>query len=203
MKRRILLLASLGAIAGSASEVNSASLQDIDTVVVIYAENRSFDNLYGYFPGANGLSQLTPAQYSQRDRDGSVLKELPPVWDGLTAKGAVPVVAQAQTEHLPNAPFAIDDPKGFNLPLGVTTRDLWHRFYQNQMQIAGGKNDLFAAYAFMSQRNTPTCPTPPRRLGRNIMTRKLRLCCKVEAPSVAIRPVSMKRSLPPNMHPIG
>src|SRR6516165_918102 len=147
MKRRILLLASLGAIAGSASEVNSDSLQDIDTVVVIYAENRSFDNLYGYFPGANGLSQLTPAQYSQRDRDGSVLKELPPVWDGLTAKGAVPVVAQAQTEHLPNAPFAIDDPKGFNLPLGVTTRDLWHRFYQNQMQIAGGKNDRFAAYA--------------------------------------------------------
>jgi len=147
VKRRILLLASLGAVAGSASEVNSASLQDIDTVVVIYAENRSFDNLYGYFPGANGLSQLTPAQYSQRDRDGSVLKELPPVWDGLTAKGAVPEVAQAQTEHLPNAPFAIDDPKGFNLPLGVTTRDLWHRFYQNQMQIAGGKNDLFAAYA--------------------------------------------------------
>jgi acid phosphatase len=111
------------------------------------AENRSFDNLYGYFPGANGLWQLTPAQYSQRDRDGSLLKELPPVWDGLTAKGVVPVVTQAQTEHLPNAPFAIDDSKGFNLQLGVTTRDLWHRFYQNQMQIAGGKNDLFAAYA--------------------------------------------------------
>jgi phospholipase C len=147
MKRRILLLASLCAMAGSASEAISASLEDIDTVVVIYAENRSFDNLYGYFPGANGLAQLTPAQYPQRDRDGSVLKELPPVWDGLTAKGAVPVVAQAQTEHLPNAPFAIDDPKGFNLPLGVTTRDLWHRFYQNQMQIAGGKNDFFAAYA--------------------------------------------------------
>ena len=49
--------------------------------------------------------------------------------------------------HLPNAPFAIDDPKGFNTPLGVTTRDLWHRFYQNQMQIDGGKNDKFAAWA--------------------------------------------------------
>jgi len=134
-------------IAGSACEVRSAGLQDIDTIVVIYAENRSFDNLYGSFPGANGLSQVTPAEYMQRDRDGSVLKELPPVWDGVTAKGVVPAVTQAHTEHLANAPFAIDDPKGFNLPLGVTTRDLWHRFYQNQMQIAGGKNDRFVAYA--------------------------------------------------------
>jgi acid phosphatase len=90
---------------------------------------------------------VTPAEYTQRDRDGSVLKELPPVWDGLTAKGVVPAVTQTQTEHLPNAPFAIDDPKGFNMPLGVTTRDLWHRFYQNQMQIAGGRNDRFVAYA--------------------------------------------------------
>ena len=147
MKRRNLLLAAPGVIAGSACEVHSAGLQDIDTIVVLYTENRSFDNLYGSFPGANGFSQVTPAEYTQRDRDGSVLKELPPVWDGVTAKGVVPAVTQAQTEHLPNAPFAIDDPKGFNLPLGITTRDLWHRFYQNQMQIAGGKNDRFVAYA--------------------------------------------------------
>jgi acid phosphatase len=72
---------------------------------------------------------------------------LPPVWGGLTEKGVVPVVTPAQTENLPNTPFAIDDSKGFNLPLGVATRDLWHRFYQNQMQIAGGKNNRFAAYA--------------------------------------------------------
>jgi phospholipase C len=48
---------------------------------------------------------------------------------------------------LPNKPFAIDDPDGFNTPLGVVTHDLWHRFYQNQMQIDGGKNDRFVAYA--------------------------------------------------------
>ena len=70
------------------------------------------------------------------------------MWDGLTAKGVVPPVTQAQTEHLPNAPFAIDGPKGFNTPLSVTTHDLWHRFYQNQMQIdRAGKNDRFVAYA--------------------------------------------------------
>jgi phospholipase C len=29
----------------------------------------------------------------------------------------------------------------------MVTRDLWHRFYENQMQINGGKNDRFAAWA--------------------------------------------------------
>jgi phospholipase C len=33
------------------------------------------------------------------------------------------------------------------LPLNVPTRDLWHRFYQNQMQINSGRNDMFVAYA--------------------------------------------------------
>jgi acid phosphatase len=149
MKGRAALLGVLAvaAILGSAGAVSSAGIEDIATIVVIYAENRSFDNLYGSFPGANGLSQVTPAGYTQLDRDGSVLKELPPVWGGLTAKGVVPAVTQAQTEHLPNAPFAIDDPKGLNTPLSVSTRDLWHLFYQNQMQIDGGKNDRFVAYA--------------------------------------------------------
>jgi acid phosphatase len=149
MKNRfwLLVMFALAVILGPYREVLSAGLENIETIVVIYAENRSFDNLYGYFPGANGLSNLTAADYAQIDRDGSVLKELPPVWGGLTDKSAVPEVTQAQAEHLPNAPFAIDDPKGFNLPLGVATRDLWHRFYQNQMQIAGGKNNRFAAYA--------------------------------------------------------
>ncbi|HXO91783.1 MAG TPA: acid phosphatase, partial [Stellaceae bacterium] len=118
----------------------------IETVVVLYAENRSFDNLYGRFPGANGLSQLGPADYLQRDRDGSVLKELPPVWGGLTEKGVVPAVTEAQTRGLPNALFAIDDPKGWNAPATVVTRSPVHLFYQNQMQINGGKNDRFVAY---------------------------------------------------------
>jgi acid phosphatase len=144
----ILLLLSLAAMGtGFSRAANGAGLDSIETIVVIYAENRSFDNLYGFFPGANGLSGVSPGKYTQRDRDGSLLRELPPIWGGLTAKGVEPAVIQADTLHLPNIPFAIDDPNGFNLPLGVATRDLWHRFYQNQMQIAGGKNDRFAAYA--------------------------------------------------------
>jgi acid phosphatase len=141
------IVAFAGAVGAAGPEASRAGVNAIDNIVVIYAENRSFDNLYGSFPGANGLSGATPAQYRQLDRDGSVLKELPPVWDGLTAKGVVPPVTQAETAHLPNMPFAIDDPKGFNISLGVVTHDLWHRFYQNQMQIDGGKNDRFVAYA--------------------------------------------------------
>ena len=150
MKRSVLLSAllafSLPLVAVSAVHAQAPGIGTIETVVVIYAENRSFDNLYGAFPGANGLQNVTEANSTQVDRDGSVLKELPPVWDGLT-KGVTPPVTQAQTEHLPNKPFAIDDPNGFNMPLRVVTHDLWHRFYQNQMQINGGKNDRFVAYA--------------------------------------------------------
>jgi phospholipase C len=139
-----------GAIAASPAKTPpnaGARLENIRNIVVIYAENRSFDNLYGFFPGANGLTHISHAQSVQRDRDGSVLKELPPVWGGLTAKGVTPPITEAQTQHLPNAPFAIDDPKGFNVPLDVITRNLWHLFYQNQMQINGGRNDKFAAFS--------------------------------------------------------
>jgi len=143
----MLVMLTSGLSGESQAQSGPAGIENIDTVVVIYAENRSFDSLYGSFPGANGLQNVTAANSTQVDRDGSPLKELPPVWDGLTAKGVTPPITQAQTEHLPNQPFAVDDPKGFNTPLTTVTRDLWHVFYQNQMQIDGGKNDRFVAFA--------------------------------------------------------
>ncbi len=137
-------MASAAAAAALIWAQKPAPLARIQNIVVIFAENRSFDTLYGSFPGANGLKN---AKGTQTDRDGSVLKELPPVWGGLTAAGVHPAIPEARTAHLPNAPFAIDDPNGFHAGLEVTTRDLWHRFYQNQMQIHGGKNDRFVAWA--------------------------------------------------------
>ena len=152
LSRSVSLLAMLTAApalfaANASAQPAATGIKTIDTVVVIYAENRSFDNLYGLFPGANGLRNVTAANSIQRDRDGSVLKILPPAWGGLTAKGVTPPITEARTANLPNKPFAIDDPKGFNAQLGTTTRDLWHLFYQNQMQIDGGKNDRFVAWA--------------------------------------------------------
>ncbi len=147
--RTLLIVAALGLTAWSYDAHRAAAqppgLSNIETVVVIYAENRSFDNLYGDFPGANGLANA-PAT-PQLDRDGAPLKQLPPVWGGFTAKGVTPVVSQAMTEHMPNQPFAVDDPDGLNVNLGEVTHDLWHRFYQNQMQINAGKNDRFVAFA--------------------------------------------------------
>ncbi len=138
--------ASLGA-AHAADAPAPRGIDRIDTLVVIYAENRSFDNLYGFFPGANGLQHVPRAKYVQRDRDGTVMTELPRIWSGLTAAGVTPPVTEAMTAHLPNRPFAIDDAKGFDEPLNVIHRDLWHRFYEEQMQLDGGKNDKFAAWA--------------------------------------------------------
>ncbi|MGO9673522.1 MAG: acid phosphatase [Methylocella sp.] len=141
----LLLLQLHGAFADDALSAPKG-LEKIETIVVLYAENRSFDNLYGGFPGANGLGGLAPDETRQLDRDGAPLPELPPVWGGLTPRGVVPAVDQERTAHLPNAPFAIDDPNGLNTALGVPTTDLLHRFYQNQMQIDGGKNDKFVAF---------------------------------------------------------
>jgi acid phosphatase len=143
----IALAAAVGLYACGGNSDSTPTLSSVKNVVVIYAENRSFDNLYGNFPGANGLQNVTAANSRQLDRDGSVLATLPQVWGGLTIAGVTPVITQAMTANLPNAPFAIDDPNGFNVPLSVTTRDLYHRFYENQMQIHGGKNDMFAAWA--------------------------------------------------------
>src|SRR5207237_781343 len=56
-------------------------LGQIDTIVVIYAENHSFDNLYGLFPGANGIANAQPEQTVQRDHDGTPLPDLH-VWGG-------------------------------------------------------------------------------------------------------------------------
>ena len=142
-------LAAVAALSGCATQASGRkpTLSAVQNIVVIYAENRSFDNLYGRFPGANGLANVTTDAVLQRDRDGQPLRVLPPIWNGLTQTGVAPAITQSMTTELANAPFAIDDPSGFNAPISAATRDLWHRFYENQMQIDGGRNDKFAAWA--------------------------------------------------------
>ncbi|RXU61767.1 acid phosphatase [Pseudomonas protegens] len=138
----------------SPADLDKALREQVKNVVVLFAENRSFNNLFANFPGVEKpLSALKPEAFQQRDRDGSLLSKLPPVWGGILQVGpqtldgvTYPVETQFQ-ENLPNAPFALKGPSGEDLPLGLVTRDLWHLFYQNQMQINGGKNDGFVAWA--------------------------------------------------------
>ncbi|HEY6039853.1 MAG TPA: acid phosphatase, partial [Kofleriaceae bacterium] len=156
MKRFALLVCVLAAACGDnndaitpdATSVNpdappAASLGSIKNIVVIYAENRGFDNIYGKFPGANGIPTSPPAQL---DRDGQPLAKLPMAWNGVTSAGYTPAIAQAASDNLPNAPYSLPATySGFDNH--TITRDLYHRFFENQMQIDGGANDMFAAFA--------------------------------------------------------
>ncbi|MBU3076651.1 acid phosphatase [Sphingomonas quercus] len=138
---------------GPGKPVTDAVLRaHIDTVVVIFAENRSFNNLFAGFPGLEQpLSAVPPERFLQRDRDGRVLDKLPKIWEGLVPQEQVVEhrtfrIGPDDLAPLPNAPFALSTPEGDPLPHGVVTRDLIHAFYNNQLQINGGRNDGFVAW---------------------------------------------------------
>ena len=130
------------ASAACASAASAASIDRIEHIIVIYAENRSFDNLYGLYPGARGIKDALAHDVPQVDRNGAVLSALPPVWSDKKDAGGT--ADPSYPTGLPNRPFRIDR-KPVAKPLSVPTRDLVHRFYQNQEQIDGGRNDRFAA----------------------------------------------------------
>jgi phospholipase C len=121
----IVTLAACGRPHASTSP--PAGLANIGHIVVIYLENRSFDNLYGQFPGANGLAQAGGAA-PQVDLSGTPYPTLPQADDTPFPR------------DLPNAPFDITR----FVPADRPTRDLVHRYYQERAQINGGRMDRFA-----------------------------------------------------------
>jgi phospholipase C len=112
----------------SNSSTPATGIQKVNHVVVIYMENHSFDNLYGEYAGANGLSNATTAQMTQVDSNGNPYTALP-----MTATSPFPA-------NLANKPWNLD---AFIMP-NRDIPDLVHRYYQEQMQIDGGKMDKFA-----------------------------------------------------------
>ncbi len=106
-------------------------IDNIKHVVVIYLENHSFDNLYGQYAGANGLSHARPYNTIQVDSSGTPYTFLPPI----SAGSAFPT-------NLPNGFFNIDQ----YVPNDQETPDVLHRYYQEQLQIDGGKMDKYALY---------------------------------------------------------
>ena len=142
-------------------------------IVVIYEENHSFDNLYGQWglvegQAVNGLSNADAAHTTQLRQDNTTpygcLYQLdvnltsPPLPATCTDNsGSVPI-----TSNFTNGPFAIDDyipPIATTCPApgqfatngiingqglaGGCTRDIVHRFYTEQYQIDGGKQDRY------------------------------------------------------------
>jgi len=113
---------------------NIGALAGINHLVVIYDENHSFDNLYGQFPGANGISNAGDTSTTQINAAGQPYACLPqsdPILKAIAA-GPPPFCFE-------NQPFDITK----YIPADQKTRDLVHRYYQEQVQIDGGKMDKF------------------------------------------------------------
>ena len=106
-------------------------INKVNHVVVIYMENHSFDNLYGSFSGANGLQNANASNETQVDATGTPYTVLP----------AIPGTPTFPT-NLPNGIFNIDQ----YVANDIITQDVLHRYYQEQMQIDGGKMDKYALY---------------------------------------------------------
>ena len=118
MRGKLIGLLAAAAIAGQARAEEGPlpkEFETIETIVVVFLENRSFVNLLPSFPGALGVAQSPPESLLQRDRDGSVLPHLPPVW-----KSSSTTPDPAYPASMRNAPFAIDEPP-YDLPASVLT----------------------------------------------------------------------------------
>jgi phospholipase C len=109
----------------------------IEHVIVVYLENHSFDNLFGMFPGANGLANSGKTS-RQVDADGKPYGTLPAPFDAFQKP---PAADPRFPADLANRPFLIDQ----YVKQDSRVPDLVHRYYQEQMQIDGGKMDKFAA----------------------------------------------------------
>lgn len=110
-----------------------AQLNKVKHVVVIYMENHSFDNLYGQFPGADGLAQAKQENIIQLNQADQPYNTLPPI----PRSSAFPT-------NLPNTYFNIDQ----YIAADQVSPDVTHRFYQEQLQINGGKMNKYAHYNF-------------------------------------------------------
>jgi phospholipase C len=131
-------------LAGGAARAEDApqpvpGLDKINHIIVLYLENRSFDNLYGLFPGADGVAEAGAAA-TQVDRDGKPYDKLPPV---LNTEFRPAKIDMRFPADLPNAPFRSEPYAG----LEQVTGDAWHRYYQEQLQIDGGKMDKYVAWS--------------------------------------------------------
>lgn len=129
----ILLISGCGLSKKAQQQTTSFDngIGQVKHLVVIYMENRSFDNLYGEFKGANGIKNAKKGNFIQVDENGKPYQYLPEI----PRNNSFPT-------NLPNAMFNIDQ----YVPSDKATPDVTHRFFHNKLQINGGKMDKFAAY---------------------------------------------------------
>ncbi|OLB73695.1 MAG: phosphoesterase [Actinobacteria bacterium 13_2_20CM_2_71_6] len=157
----------------SAHDDDNSGLESIKNIVVIYEENHSFDNLFGGWEDVNGIRHADRSGHvAQKAADGTVLPCLLQNDVNLTSPTPLPATCQGAVgttvvdSAFPNQPFVLDSyikpedktcpAPGVFAPHGVLknsagalpggcTADLVHRYYQEQYQIDGGKQDRYVA----------------------------------------------------------
>ena len=164
--QRVLHSLPLVALLAAVPAVHAASLASVQHFVVIFEENHSFDNLYGGWERVRGLADAPAERILQVGQSGAPYTCLAQTDVNLASPPLPATCADSTTathfeSAFRNAPFTIDDyiaasdrtcprtsqpqegvPKGTGVA-GGCTRDSVHRFYQEQYQIDGGRQDRY------------------------------------------------------------
>ena len=106
----------------------------IEHIIVFYQENHTFDNLYGQFPGANGLDR-PGARVQQVNKEGKPYRTLPQPLNHGSPDKRFP-------DDLPNAPFLINR----YVSPDKLTGDPIHGFYQYKLQMNDGQMNKYVAW---------------------------------------------------------
>src|SRR5437879_2012856 len=167
----VTVVAAGPALASVQASNEQKGLSAINHIVVIYEENHSFDNLYGGWEGVNGLAAADAAHTTQviqsntspppaytclMQNDVNLVSAPGPLCTDSTT-------GTTFTSHFTNQPFNIEayipagartcpqpgvfapnglPPSDGNLP-GGCTRDIVHRFYQEQYQLNNGNQNRY------------------------------------------------------------
>jgi acid phosphatase len=118
-----------------------SSLSQIKHFIIIYQENWSFDSLYGYFPGADGLTNAGDHVTQVDKLTGQPLAQLPQPLNGGQPDTRFPP-ANGQ-DPLPVQPYDLSQ----YVSADQLTGDIVHRFWHEQAQIDGGKMDMFVTWS--------------------------------------------------------
>jgi phospholipase C len=153
MGRRIAMAAlaySICSILPSAALSSSARtdgpLDRLSHILIIYMENHSFDNLFGEYPGVEGVTNAE-AQTRQTDKNGKPYEHLPTTKAPFAGADNPPSLRAVEAlVGVPNKPFRIDGVLP-EVSIATVVRDLRHRFYTHRAQINGGKMDKYAAWS--------------------------------------------------------
>jgi phospholipase C len=129
---RVLCAAALAALLAACAAIGASPRGErapIDHVVVLFMENRSFDHLFGIYPGADGLANY---KGKQTDKNGVAYATLPqPLGRDGKPDPRFPT-------DLPNAPFPM---LRFVQPFDLTNNPV-HRFYHMQRQYGAGADGV-------------------------------------------------------------